>query len=246
MPRIRSIHPGFFDDDSVLCVPFPARLLLIGIWTQCDDRGVFAWKPAVLQHRILGGMAADIAPLLTMLREQDLIRRFEADGREWGAVRNFCYWQRPKAPQYVHPCPPEIATYVGFETPKGAPERGTALARLLHDRQSSCCAYCDQPITFYRKRANSLEIDHRTPISRGGADQIDNLAGACRPCNQLKGGMTAEEFAAAYPKSQLIENHRKALIRANATGDSQSAKDLFGGSASEIPSQRKEEGRKVS
>lgn len=47
------------------------------------------------------------------------------------------------------------------------------------------CAYCDAPAT---------EIDHLTPISRGGTGERENLAPACRSCNARKGDATAEEF----------------------------------------------------
>lgn len=31
-----------------------------------------------------------------------------------------------------------------------------------------------------------LELDHRTPHTRGGADTVDNLQAACSPCNRAK------------------------------------------------------------
>jgi hypothetical protein len=39
-----------------------------------------------------------------------------------------------------------------------------------------------------------LEIDHKTPISRGGSCKEDNLQALCIECNRRKGRKTMEEF----------------------------------------------------
>jgi 5-methylcytosine-specific restriction endonuclease McrA len=41
-----------------------------------------------------------------------------------------------------------------------------------------------------------MEQDHIIPVCRGGSDAIDNLALACRSCNQEKHRMTGDEFRA--------------------------------------------------
>jgi len=50
------------------------------------------------------------------------------------------------------------------------------------------CAYCGSKVL--------IEIDHRTPLTRGGSNLIENLLPACRRCNRRKGTMTEEEFRA--------------------------------------------------
>jgi 5-methylcytosine-specific restriction endonuclease McrA len=52
-----------------------------------------------------------------------------------------------------------------------------------------CCAYC-------QARDVSLEIEHVTPISRGGRHTRANVVPACRSCNARKGAKTLFEFAA--------------------------------------------------
>jgi 5-methylcytosine-specific restriction endonuclease McrA len=46
----------------------------------------------------------------------------------------------------------------------------------------------------YREEVGPLQVDHRTPLSRGGANSIDNILPACRRCNTEKGRLTEEEF----------------------------------------------------
>jgi 5-methylcytosine-specific restriction endonuclease McrA len=50
------------------------------------------------------------------------------------------------------------------------------------------CAYCGA--------TGPLEVDHRIPLSRGGANAIDNVLPACRSCNGAKHQLTEAEFRA--------------------------------------------------
>lgn len=121
MARIRSLHPGWFTDEAVLsCSPL-ARILVLGLWTEADDKGVFEWKPVQLKVRILPVDAADAAALLDELAAVDLIRRFEVAGKAYGAVRNFRRWQRPKKPNSLHPIPDELHPYIGLTSENSEP-----------------------------------------------------------------------------------------------------------------------------
>jgi len=42
-----------------------------------------------------------------------------------------------------------------------------------------------------------LQVEHRVPLSAGGANTIDNILPACGPCNIRKGRMTDAEFRAS-------------------------------------------------
>lgn len=64
--------------------------------------------------------------------------------------------------------------------------------RDLVERYAGCCAYCGA--------LAALHADHRTPLSRGGPNVIENILPACRDCNLRKGRMTEEEFRARLAK----------------------------------------------
>lgn len=114
MSRIRSVHPGFFRDENLVACSAFARLLYIGLGVEADDKGIFEWKPVQLKMSIFPGDSVDVAPLLEELVAAGNVRRFEAAGRAFGAIRNFRKYQRPKTPNNVHPMPSDIAEYVAF------------------------------------------------------------------------------------------------------------------------------------
>lgn len=114
MARIRSTHPGQWTDEGFIsCSPL-ARLLCLGIRNEADDQGIFEWKPVTLKLRLLPVDNVDIGALLSELEANNQIKRFEAGGRQFGAIRNFRRFQRPKSPKAVWPMPDDFRNYVGL------------------------------------------------------------------------------------------------------------------------------------
>ncbi len=116
MARIRSVHPGLWTDEAFVALSPFARLLAIGIWTECDDQGLFAWKPLQLKMRLMPADSVDIAALLAELLDGGLIGRFTVGKADLGAVRNFRKFQRPERPNAVHPITADIAAFIGLES----------------------------------------------------------------------------------------------------------------------------------
>jgi hypothetical protein len=121
MSRIRSIHPGLWTDEAFMALSAHARLLIIGIWTEAFDDGVFEWKPLTLKARIFPVDVVDVPALLDELVTGAFVRREEVDGRFVGLIRNFRHFQRPKKPNSSGLFRPEWGTYVGITTDSGEP-----------------------------------------------------------------------------------------------------------------------------
>ena len=51
MSRIRSIHPGLFTDEAFMEASIPARMLIMGLWCEAWDDGVFEIKPLTIKAR---------------------------------------------------------------------------------------------------------------------------------------------------------------------------------------------------
>lgn len=115
MSRIRSIHPGLWTDEAFVSLSPMARLFLMGLWNECDDMGSFAWSPLGLKMRILPADAVDAIELLGECVQAGILKRYEVSGKPYGAVRNFCQYQRPKKPNSNHPQTDEVREWVNTE-----------------------------------------------------------------------------------------------------------------------------------
>ena len=114
MARIRSVHPGFFTDEDLVGTSLPARLLFIGLGIEADDKGIFEWKPITIKMRIFPADNVDVEALLSELVGSNSIRKFDENGKSFGAIRNFRKYQKPKTPNDIHPASAEILEFVGL------------------------------------------------------------------------------------------------------------------------------------
>lgn len=69
----------------------------------------------------------------------------------------------------------------------------------LHNEQNGRCYYCLNP--FPLQMGN---LEHKQPRSKGGKDDIGNLAFTCYPCNSRKGNMTEKEFMANMAENDWL------------------------------------------
>lgn len=59
------------------------------------------------------------------------------------------------------------------------------------------CAYCGCTLT-----PETVTVDHKIPVSRGGSSNIENIAPACGRCNSSKRAATAEEYMIRLGKKE--------------------------------------------
>jgi hypothetical protein len=113
MARIRSVHPGLTSDEAYMSMSMTAKAAWTPLWMQCDDHGIFEWKPIVLKALIFPADNVDFAAVLSELEKLGCVRRLDIQGRPHGVVRNFAKYQRPKNPSYRHFKPEELPAEVG-------------------------------------------------------------------------------------------------------------------------------------
>lgn len=58
------------------------------------------------------------------------------------------------------------------------------------NKYGGCCGICTKPF----KKMGEVTIDHVVPVSKGGADVVENMQPAHYRCNRMKRDMTPEEF----------------------------------------------------
>ena len=120
MARIRSQHPGQWTDEDFVQMSPHARLLTLAIRNEADDQGIFEWKPVTLKMRLMPADNVDVAVLLEEMEAFQQVKRFSHGGKEYGVIRNFARYQRPKKPNLVHFMPSELRSYAG--TPEDSSE----------------------------------------------------------------------------------------------------------------------------
>lgn len=64
------------------------------------------------------------------------------------------------------------------------------------------CAYCGKILC----NTDDLTIDHMNPKAKGGTDEMDNLVGCCKSCNQIKADRTVMEFRKKLIEAANISN----------------------------------------
>lgn len=95
---------------------------------------------------------------------------------------------------------------MGMEVAMGR-RRLTSGERLgVYDKLGGHCAYCGCEIGL-----DEMQVDHITPLRKGGADVLPNMFPACRSCNHYKSSLDVEQFR------RMIEKMPETLSRDSAT-----------------------------
>jgi hypothetical protein len=165
--RIRSIHPRLFVDDAFMDASMEARVLMIGIWTLAFDDGVFEWKPKSIKASIFPGDNINIASLLSELTRLNFIKEFSVSDRHYGAVRNFCKFQRPKKPNRSNLLPSELRAYVALDATSSEPVGNHGATGSENDPQKGGREEGIYPSEVVETRSLGEVIPH--PHARGQA-----------------------------------------------------------------------------
>lgn len=59
----------------------------------------------------------------------------------------------------------------------------------VYERYNGHCAICGRPVSPKR-----MTISHKTPLSKGGTNGMENLLLSCWSCSQAKQNLSMEEF----------------------------------------------------
>lgn len=142
-----------------------ARILMIGLWTEADDQGVFEWKPLTLKARILPVDAVDLVALLQELEDAKVIHRFEHNGKPFGAIRNFRKFQRPQKPTPKHTLPESLRSFVGLSgsATVGLPEPYDSEERKPPQMEDVGCRVEDKPtlVETFISKADEEKLERR-------------------------------------------------------------------------------------
>ena len=80
-----------------------------------------------------------------------------------------------------------------------------SIRNKVEERAKKLCEYCQSPLEF---SSDPFSVEHFFPISKGGTDDLGNLALACQGCNGHKSTKT-EAFDAISQTTATFYNPRK-------------------------------------
>jgi uncharacterized protein YdaU (DUF1376 family) len=124
----------------------------------------------------------------------EVLELFKRDGDRLYSPRTIASWRRNKAVFERQSAGGRTTAFIkGPRKPRIDRRPEATLWRIIRtrifQRDNYTCIYC-------KATACALECDHVIPVSRGGSNDDDNLATACKPCNRSKGTRTVEEWRA--------------------------------------------------
>jgi hypothetical protein len=117
MPRIRTVKPDFFRDETLQDLEvshsdLKPMLTFEALWCHSDKSGNFLWNPRVLHLDILPFIQFDLGASLVLLSEAGLLSPYDgADGKKYGHIHNFSKHQRINGKEAQEPAKfPEYQT----------------------------------------------------------------------------------------------------------------------------------------
>jgi hypothetical protein len=108
MARLRTLKPGFFQNELLAEIPPLGRLFFAGLWTEADREGRLEDRPRRLKATILPYDDGDGEELLSALTQRGFLVRYEVDGNRYIAMLKFAKHQSPhkaEAPSKIPPPP---------------------------------------------------------------------------------------------------------------------------------------------
>ena len=96
-----------------------------------------------------------------------------------------------------------VKRYRDRRAQSGLPRGMKVDTRAILVRDANQCVYCGS--------TKNLCVDHMIPIQKGGTDNSDNLAAACKACNSGKAGRRPEEAGYELLTTEARDRYQRAL-----------------------------------
>jgi len=106
--------------------------------------------------------------------------------RQAGPLQASLLFLLPSAAARIEICKRALAGFVGKRLPA---EQWRIARAVVLERDDHVCVYCGSK--------ESLHVDHRIALARGGSNALDNLVTCCGPCNWSKGAKLLDEWVEA-------------------------------------------------
>jgi hypothetical protein len=224
MARIRTVKPEFWTSAQVMECSRDARLLFIGIWNFCDDKGRMVYMPKTIKAQVLPGddVTADfVARLVDELSANGLVLIYTVDGKEYLQVTGWHHQKIDKPKESKLPPPPgessatprrTVATDLKGSEGKGEDQRAAASAARELD--------LGQPSTPEPSPQQSEESD----LFRRGKQILGNNAGGL--IAKLKTARGSVSLARATIETASTKHNPREYVSAVIRGQSEPSQGI--------------------
>jgi hypothetical protein len=107
MARIRTIKPEFWTSEEVVECSVSARLMFIGLWNFCDDKGIHPYSIKTIKMEVFPGDDIKLSSIENWLNElikNALIRTYHIDNKKYLIVNGW-HHQKIEKPNQKYPSP---------------------------------------------------------------------------------------------------------------------------------------------
>lgn len=198
---MRTIKPGFFENDELAALPFQARLLFAGLWCFCDREGRCEDRPKRIKAAVFPYDALDVSRLLDALVTAGFIQRYVVGRQRLIQVLQFAQHQRPHKNEQKSALPgpivlgmdkavPEhnqgsamdaqetvVGTVVGTGHPESPPAAGVVVEipekPQQHPEALPVCQYLERAIAHWKPDA--IAATRKTVESPSSVKDMDRL-----------------------------------------------------------------------
>jgi 5-methylcytosine-specific restriction endonuclease McrA len=253
MSRIRTIKPEFWTDETMVQLPYEARLLFVGLWNFCDDEGLLSYEPERIRMQVLPGDDIQISELLDLLVASERLEVLKLkDGSEALKIPHFLEHQK-----ISHPTPSKLSPNISGKLVIPAEVRRQVA--LKHgckpgEHVEASCYYCGSPGSIWWAKTQKgkpsfwvafgdLELDHFEAESQGGENKEKNIVLACMHCNRSKGiehgfsflSKNLPEYSGTFPPDgKGIERIGKERIGSERKGEDTKGSNTMAGKPSGV------------
>lgn len=232
--RIRTVTPGFWEDDAIGMLSRDARLLFIATWNMADDEGILRWNAEYLKSQAFmyddDITATEVGAMMRQLVELGLVFPYKGGktGMLFGLIVKFRKHQKINRPTPSKLPPPSI--------------QSREVRAMYFRRDDWTCHLCGERVAEWFEleglpvptievpradarlspRALTVEgargsLDHLTPRIEGGLDYPSNLRTSHLSCNQARKDSpldsVSDPVSGSVPSSQWEEEGEEEALR---------------------------------
>lgn len=198
MPRIRTVKPEFWEDETIATLSRDARLLFVATFNLADDEGLVRWTPSYIKANVFmydeDIEVADARRLMDELVVAELLFPYTAGKakQQLGFIVNFRRHQKINRPQPSKLPPPSI--------------QNGDVCRTYERRDRGVCHLCGEAVSRDHDKSKLWpSLDHIKPRSKGGDDYPSNLKLSHASCNKARRDRDIEAFAVPAGVAHLTD-----------------------------------------